>query len=107
MIFDLKAKRALITGASGDIGQAIVRALHAQGATVTLTGTRREPMERLAADLRERTHVVVADLGDAIAINALVADSIAAMGAIDILVNNAGVSRQDPIDATSDEAWQG
>jgi 3-oxoacyl-[acyl-carrier protein] reductase len=106
-MFDLTGKRALVTGASGDIGQAIARALHGQGSTVTLTGTRREPMERLAADLHERAHVVVADLKDPAAIDALAADSIGAMGGVDILVNNAGVSREDPTEATSDAAWQG
>jgi 3-oxoacyl-[acyl-carrier protein] reductase len=106
-MFDLTGKRALVTGASGDIGQAIARALHAQGATVGLTGTRREPMERLAADLRERAYVVVADLMDPEAIDALAADSTAVMGGVDILVNNAGISREDSTEATSDAAWQG
>jgi 3-oxoacyl-[acyl-carrier protein] reductase len=105
-MFDLTGKRALVTGASGAIGQAIARALHAQGATVALTGTRRAPMEQLAADLRDRAHVVVANLMDPAAIDALAADSIGAMGGVDILVNNAGISRADSTEETSDAAWE-
>ena len=57
-MFDLTGKTALVTGATGGIGGAIAAALHAQGATVALSGTRREVLEALAAKLGDRTHVL-------------------------------------------------
>ena len=50
-MFDLGGKTALVTGASGGIGAAIAKALFAQGATVALSGTRVEALEKLAAEL--------------------------------------------------------
>ena len=61
-MFDLTGKTALVTGASGGIGAEIARALHAQGAIVALSGTRREALDTLAAELGERAHVLPADL---------------------------------------------
>ena len=61
-MFDLTGKTALVTGASGGLGQAIARALHAQGASVALTGTRREALETLAAELEIRAHAAPCDL---------------------------------------------
>lgn len=94
MMFDLTGKKALVTGASGAIGGAIARALHAQGATVALHGSRREALEALAAELKERAHVLVADLsaGDDV-VEKIIPDTEAALGQLDILVNNAGVTR--------------
>src|SRR5690606_25745467 len=63
-MFDLNGRKALVTGASGGIGEAVARVLHAQGATVGLHGTRREKLETLAADLSERVKVLPADLSD-------------------------------------------
>jgi 3-oxoacyl-[acyl-carrier protein] reductase len=70
-MFDLTGKAALVTGASGGIGGAIARALHGQGATVGLSGTRTGPLEALAEELGERAHVLPCDLGDAAAVEAL------------------------------------
>jgi len=53
-MFDLSGKAALVTGASGGIGGAIARALHKQGATVTLSGTRADALEKLKGELGER-----------------------------------------------------
>ena len=92
-MFDLTGKTALVTGASGGLGSAMARALHAQGATVALHGTRREALDALAAELKDRVHVIVADLGDNAAIEKLIPDAEAAMGQLDILVNTAGISR--------------
>ena len=92
-MFDLTGKTALVTGASGGIGGAIAKALHAQGATVALSGTRREALEKVAAELGERTHVLPCDLGDPAATDALVKDAEAAMGKLDILINTAGLTR--------------
>ena len=71
-MFDLSGKTALVTGATGAIGGAIARALHAQGATVAISGTRREVLDALAAELKERVHVLPCDLADKDAVEALV-----------------------------------
>ena len=93
-MFDLEGKAALVTGASGGIGGAIARALHEQGASVALSGTRREALDALAGDLGERAVAVPCDLSDADAVAALLAEAETALGAgIDILVNNAGLTR--------------
>jgi 3-oxoacyl-[acyl-carrier protein] reductase len=105
-MFDLSGKSALVTGASGGIGGEIARALHAQGATVGLSGTRVEPLEALNAELGERAHVLPADLGDPAAIEALLKAAEAALGGIDILVNNAGLTRDNLALRMKDEDWQ-
>ncbi|MET4700939.1 3-oxoacyl-[acyl-carrier protein] reductase [Constrictibacter sp. MBR-5] len=105
-MFDLTGRKALVTGASGGIGGAIARALHARGATVALSGTRLEPLEALAAELGERTHVLPCDLRDAAATDALVGQAEAAMGQLDILVNNAGLTRDGLAMRMRDEDWQ-
>jgi len=105
-MFDLTTKTALVTGASGGIGGAIARALHGQGATVALSGTRTEPLEALAAELGERAHVTPCDLSDAAAVEALPKQAIEAMGGLDILINNAGVTRDNLFMRMSDEEWE-
>ena len=105
-MFDLTGRRALVTGASGGIGGAIARALHAAGATVALSGTREAPLAALAAELGARAHVVASDLGDPAAVEALPAAAATAMGGgIDILVNNAGITRDNLFMRMSDEEW--
>jgi len=104
-MFDLSGKCALVTGASGGIGESIARALHAQGATVALAGTRRDALETLKADLKERAHVAVADLSDSAATEQLVKDAEAAMGRVDILINNAGLTRDTLAMRMKDEDW--
>ncbi|SFM27815.1 3-oxoacyl-[acyl-carrier-protein] reductase [Shimia aestuarii] len=105
-MFDLTGKNALVTGASGGIGGAIAKALHAAGATVGLSGTRVEPLEALAAELGERAHVLPCNLSDADAVDALPKQAIEAMGSVDILVNNAGITRDQIFMRMSDEEWQ-
>jgi 3-oxoacyl-[acyl-carrier protein] reductase len=104
-MFDLTGKKALVTGASGGIGGAIARALHGQGASVTLAGTRRDALEQLAASLGERVFVETAQLSDPAAPEALVKAAEAAMGQIDILVNNAGMTRDMLAVRMKDEDW--
>jgi 3-oxoacyl-[acyl-carrier protein] reductase len=104
-VFDLTGKTALVTGASGGLGGAIARALHAQGATVALSGTRREALETLAGELGSRVHVTPCDLSDAAAVEALVPAAEAAMGSLDILVNNAGVTRDNLFMRMKDAEW--
>ncbi len=104
-MFDLTGKTALVTGASGAIGAAIARALHGQGAMVTLSGTRRDALDALAGELKERIHVLPCDLADKDAVEALVPGAEQAMGKLDILVANAGVNRDNLFVQLSDEAW--
>ena len=93
-MFDLTGKVALVTGATGGIGEAIARALHAQGATVALTGRRESELARVADALGgERIILAPADLSDPAAPAALVEKVEAEAGALDILVNNAGFTR--------------
>ena len=92
-MFRLDGKTALVTGATGGIGEAIARALHAQGATVALTGRREAELARVAGELGERVHVFPADLADPEAPAKLVEAVEAATGRLDILVNNAGFTR--------------
>ena len=104
-MFDLTGKTALVTGASGGIGGAIAKALHAAGATVGLSGTRVEPLEALAAELGERAHVLPCNLSDGAAVDALPKQAIEAMGGLDILVNNAGITKDQLFMRMSDEDW--
>ena len=105
-MFDLSGKAALVTGASGGIGGAIARALHKQGATVTLSGTRVDALEQLKSSLGERTHVVAARMDDAADIDRLAKEAEAAMGKLDILVNNAGITRDNISMRMKDEEWE-
>jgi 3-oxoacyl-[acyl-carrier protein] reductase len=104
-MFDLSGKKALVTGATGGIGGAIARALHAQGAIVALSGTRRQALDDLAASLGERVHVVEGNLADKDSVEALVPAAEAAMEGLDILVNNAGVTRDNLFLRMKDEEW--
>ena len=105
-MFSLQGRRALVTGASGGIGSAIAQGLHAQGATVALSGTRQEALAALSDKLGERTHILAADLADAEAVDALVSRAEEAMGGLDILVNNAGLTRDGLSMRMSDADWE-
>jgi 3-oxoacyl-[acyl-carrier protein] reductase len=105
-MFDLSGKTALVTGASGGIGGEIARQLHAQGATVGLSGTRVDPLEQLKGALGQRAHVLPCDLGDAAQTEQLLKSAEAAMGGVDILVNNAGLTRDGLAMRMKDEDWQ-
>jgi len=104
-MFDLTGKCALVTGASGGIGEAIAAALHGQGAAVALSGTRREKLEEVSAALGSRTHVLPCDLRDRAQVASLVSQAEAAMGQLDILVNNAGVTKDNLFMRMKDEEW--
>ena len=104
-MFDLTGKCALVTGASGGIGGAIARALHQQGATVAISGTRREALAMLAGELGRRVHELPCDLADKDAVEALVPKAEETMGKLDILVANAGINRDNLLVSLSDEAW--
>jgi 3-oxoacyl-[acyl-carrier protein] reductase len=104
-MFDLSGKTALVTGASGGLGSAIARALRAQSAIIGLSGTRRDVLETLAAELGSNVHVFPCDLSHKSATEALVPAAEAAMGSVDILVNNAGVTRDNLFMRMKDEEW--
>ena len=105
-MFRLDGKTALITGASGGIGAAIARAMHAQGATVVLSGTRHDALAALAGELGERAHVCAADLREPAAADALLGAAEQAAGPLAILVNNAGLTRDGLALRMKDEDWQ-
>lgn len=105
-MFSLEGKTVLVTGATGGIGESIARALHAQGATIGISGRNKEKLDALAASLGGRVHVLPADLSDAAATDKLVEDSIAAMSRIDILINNAGLTKDNLALRLKDEDWQ-
>ena len=105
-MFDLTGMNALVTGATGGLGGAIARAVHAQGATVAISGTRAQALEALAGELGDRVHVLPCNLGDAAEVEALVPGAEKAMGQLDILVNNAGITRDGLFMRMKDEDWE-
>ncbi|MBO6757057.1 MAG: 3-oxoacyl-[acyl-carrier-protein] reductase [Roseibium sp.] len=104
-MFSLEGKTALVTGATGGIGASIAKALHAQGATVSVSGTRAERLAELADELGDRVHVTPANLSDRAAVADLVPAAESAMGSLDILVNNAGITRDNIFMRMKDEEW--
>ena len=104
-MFDLTGRTALVTGASGGIGAAIAKALHGQGATVALSGTRAAVLDEIASRLVTRAHVVPCNLAKPDEVERLVPAAEAAMGSIDILVNNAGITRDMLFLRMKDADW--
>jgi 3-oxoacyl-[acyl-carrier protein] reductase len=104
-MFDLSGKTALVTGASGGIGGAVARALHKQGATVAISGTRKDALDALAGELGERVHVLPANLAHAEEVEALIPAAEAAMKQLDILVANAGITRDNLFVQLKDAEW--
>ncbi|API52364.1 3-oxoacyl-[acyl-carrier-protein] reductase [Rhizobium leguminosarum] len=104
-MFDLSGRKALVTGASGGIGEEIARLLHKQGAVVGLHGTRVEKLEAVAADLGERVKIFPANLSDRDEVKALGQKAEADLEGVDILVNNAGITRDGLFVRMSDEDW--
>jgi len=104
-MFDLTGKVALVTGATGGIGGAIARTLHASGASVVCAGTRIQVLDQLVSELGERAVAVPADLADPAAGETLVRRSESEFGRLDILVNNAGMTRDGLALRMKDEDW--
>lgn len=105
-MFNLKEQRALVTGATGGLGEAIARALHAGGAEVVLSGTRENKLQELQASLKDRSHIFPCDLSQAEAVEALIPEVEEKFGPLDIIVNNAGVTRDNLVLRMKDEDWQ-
>ena len=104
-MFDLTGKKALVTGATGGLGGAIARALHAQGAIVTLSGTKQAALDELAGQLGGNVHAIACNLADKASVEALVPAAEAAMGGLDILINNAGVTKDNLFMRMKDAEW--
>ena len=104
-MFDLTGKTALVTGATGGLGGTIAKALQRQGATVALSGTRREVLDKIAAEIGERVHVLPCNLADKNEVEALVPKAEETMGQLDILVANAGITRDNLFVQLKDEDW--
>jgi 3-oxoacyl-[acyl-carrier protein] reductase len=97
--------KAVVTGATSGIGEAIAKQLHAHGAMVVLAGRRRDALDSLAERLGERVSVVLAELAEPEAAERLIAAA-DAEGGIDVLVNNAGLTRDSLALRMKDEDWQ-
>ncbi|MGE0604936.1 MAG: 3-oxoacyl-[acyl-carrier-protein] reductase [Xanthobacteraceae bacterium] len=104
-MFDLSGKTALVTGASSGIGTAIAKALHAQGATVAISGTRKDALDAIAGELKDRVHVLPCNLSDPAAVEALIPSANEKMERVDILVNNAGITKDNIFIRLKDEDW--
>lgn len=104
-MFDLKGKKALVTGATGGLGAEIARALHQQGAHVVISGTRKEKLETLAKELGDRVSIIPCDLSSAESTQRLIPEAESALGGLDILVNNAGLTQDGLMLRMSDEQW--
>src|SRR5262249_20339502 len=106
----LKGKTALITGASRNIGRAIALAFAAEGADLALnTRVNRGELEEVAAECRKagaRVTTALADVGDPAAVEAMVRQGLADLGAIDVLVCNAAIRPHKPITEISLEEWR-
>ncbi len=102
-VFSLAGRLALVTGGGTGIGLEIARCMVGAGATVVITGRREAVLQAATADLGERAHYFVNDIGDLGALDDLVARIEAAHGPLDILVNNAGINLKKPALEVTDE----
>ena len=105
-MFSLAGKTALITGASGGIGAAIAKALHDAGATIAISGTRLEVLEKVKAEVGERVHILPCNLAMPEEVEKLIPSAEAALGSLDILINNAGITKDGLAMRMKDEDWQ-
>jgi 3-oxoacyl-[acyl-carrier protein] reductase len=108
-MFELNGMKALVTGATGGLGGEIARTLHAQGASLAISGTRMEALEALAQDLSGGAggpvEILPCNLSDLAAVDALVPAAEKALGQLDILVNNAGITRDGLFMRMSNDDW--
>ena len=102
----LQDKVALVTGAGGTMGRAVVRALVDDGCRVALVDIASAAMAPLEAEFGARVAAFACDISDAEAVVAAHARVAAALGAVDILVNNAGILSNNKVEATSVAEWR-
>lgn len=105
-MFDLKGKKALVTGATGGLGAEIARALHRQGAEVVISGTRKEKLEALAKEIGKGVYIIPCDLSSSEATLALIPEAEKVLDGLDILVNNAGLTQDGLMLRMNDEQWE-
>ncbi|MEO1693719.1 MAG: 3-oxoacyl-[acyl-carrier-protein] reductase [Pseudomonadota bacterium] len=104
-MFDLEGRKALVTGATGGIGEAIARSYHERGASVVLSGRQTDKLEALKSELGERAEVVSCDLADRGQVGQLIDQANKALGGLDIVVNNAGLTKDNLFMVMKDEQW--
>ena len=104
-MLDLKGKKALVTGATGDIGAAIARNLHAQGAEVSISGTNEAKLDKLHQELKNNTHKIKCNLSNVDDVESLITKAVEAMGGIDILVCNAGITKDTLAMRMKNDDW--
>jgi len=105
-MFDLTGMTALVTGASGGLGSAIVKALVDQGATVAVSGSNEAKLKGFAGQFGGKAIPLVCNLSDGAAVDQLVPQAVEALGGkLNILVNNAGVTRDNLIMRMKDEEF--
>jgi 3-oxoacyl-[acyl-carrier protein] reductase len=106
-MFTLTGKNAIVTGASGGLGGAIAKALHAQGARVVLSGTKLDALKNLQGELGANSFIAAGNLADPAVPAALLKEAEAQLGGgVDILVNNAGLTRDGLMLRMKDEDWE-
>lgn len=99
----LEGRSVLVTGGGTGIGEAIARKFAAEGAKVTVTGRREEPIKTIAAEIGG--HYVAGDVSVPEDAARMVDEAVAAHGGLDVLVNNAGVARYAPLEGTTDDLF--
>lgn len=104
-MFSLAGKNALVTGATGGIGHAIARKLHAAGATVVISGTRENVLNEFVAELKERVYAVPANLAESTSVEALFKKAEELTTQVDIVVCNAGITRDNLLIRMSEDEW--
>ncbi len=104
-MFDLKGKKALITGASGGIGKEIAKTLDGYGAEICISGRNTEELDLLNDTIDQECKIITCDLTKDQDIKNLVEGAQESLGQIDILVNNAGITKDNIFLRMSDEEW--
>jgi NAD(P)-dependent dehydrogenase (short-subunit alcohol dehydrogenase family) len=105
---DLTGKSALVTGASGGLGQHFAEVLAAAGAKVAIAARRRDRVEAACEDIRRKGGIAIPvqlDVTERASVDEALARSAEALGALDIVVNNAGVTATRPFLDLADEEW--
>ena len=102
----LQGKTALVTGAGGTMGRAVVRVLIEDGCRVALIDLHRAGLDALRTEYGERVHSVECNIADPAQVHAAHADVELALGAVDVLVNNAGILSNNKLEATDLAEWR-
>ncbi|HEV7726094.1 MAG TPA: SDR family NAD(P)-dependent oxidoreductase [Modestobacter sp.] len=105
--FDFTGSVVLITGGGSGIGLAITRAFLDAGATVAISGRRRDRLEQaLEGHPAERTAALPADVSDRAQVAGLVADVVERFGRLDVVVSNAAGYETGPVTDLAEDAWE-